>query len=477
MQSETLLIRKGVVLTGAGSAAGPADILIEAGRVAAIGPDLAAPPATRMIDAQDRLVMPGLVNAHWHSPMQLSPGTSDRMNHKVFMWENQVDTANRSQEEIYLSAVIGCLQMLKSGTTAVIDHFPEQGFGLDDVATVVKAYEDCGMRAVVALRIFDGAYSDIVPPPERMTGELRAALTAGNTLAPRPMQESLDLVRAAIEKNDRTAGRIRVFPAPSNPVRCSDALLAACQGMAESLDTGVHCHLLETRTQAELAARAYGRSMVEHMESIGAFSGRWSCAHCNWISDPEIAIMARLGAVAVLNPESNLKIGSGIPPIPKLLAAGVPCAVGTDGASTNDNLILQDAMQLVAILHRAGEPDRRRWVTVDDAIAMATTGGAKAMREGELGRLVPGARADLVLYDLSAPWWVPLNDPAQQLVFGERGGSVDTVIVDGKIVVEQGRALTIDEKAVLAAAKSILPNVRGRNAGVRTIAEAVAALE
>jgi cytosine/adenosine deaminase-related metal-dependent hydrolase len=195
------------------------------------------------------------------------------------------------------------------------------------------------------------------------------------------------------------------------------------------------------------------------------------------VSEAEIAIMGRRGAVAVFNPESNLKIGSGIPPIPALLAAGVPCAIGTDGASTNDNLILQDAMQLVAILHRAGEPDRRRWVTVDDAIGMATTGGAKAMLEPELGRIVPGAKADLVLYDLSAPWWVPLNDPAQQWVFGERGGSVDTVIVDGKVVVENGRALFIDEKAVLNAAREILPGVRKRNSGVRAIAAAVAALE
>jgi 5-methylthioadenosine/S-adenosylhomocysteine deaminase len=478
MQTEPLLIRNAAcVLTGDGTQHQSTDILIEAGRIAAVGPHLETPPAAHIIHAHDRLVTPGLVNAHWHSPMQLSPGTSDRMNHKVFMWENQVDTANRSKEEIYLSAVVGCLQMLKSGTTSVIDHFPEQGFGLDDVAIVVKAFEDCGMRAVVALRIFDGEYSDIVPPSDRITPALREALRTGNTLLPRPMQESLDLVRAAIGKFDRTAGRIRVFPAPSNPVRCSDAFLIACQEMAASLDTGVHCHLLETRTQAELATRAYGRSMLEHMEAIGAFSGRWSCAHCNWVSEAEIAIMAKHGAVAVFNPESNLKIGSGIPPIPALLAAGVTCAVGTDGASTNDNLILQDAMQLVAILHRAGEPDRRRWVTVDDAIAMATTGGAKAMLDPELGQLVPGAKADLVLYDLSAPWWVPLNDPAQQWVFGERGGSVDTVIVDGKVIVEAGRALTIDEKAVLSAAKEILPVARRRNASVRAIAEAIAALE
>jgi 5-methylthioadenosine/S-adenosylhomocysteine deaminase len=475
MQAEAILIRNAAWVLSAGP--GPTDILIEAGRIVAIGSDLAAPPAAQVIDGRDRLVTPGLVNAHWHSPMQLSAGTSDRTNHKVFMWENQVDTANRSKEEIYLSAVVGCLQMLKSGTTSVIDHFPEQGFGLDDVATVVKAFEDCGMRAVVALRIFDGEYSDIVPPPERVTPELRAALAAGNTLKPRPMQESLDLVREAIGRFDRTVGRIRVFPAPSNPVRCSDEMLVACQELAERLDTGVHCHLLETRTQAELAARAYGRSMVEHMEAIGAFSGRWSCAHCNWLSAAEIAIMGRLGAVAVFNPESNLKIGSGIPPIPALLAAGVPCAVGTDGASTNDNLILQDAMQLVAILHRAGEPDRRRWVTVDDAIAMATTGGAQAMREPELGRLAPGAKADLVLYDLSAAWWVPLNDPTQQWVFGERGGSVDTVIIDGRVVVENGSVVTIDEDAVLNAARTVLPGVRSRNSAVREIAEAVAALE
>ena len=478
MQGEPILIRNAAeVLTGAGATACPTDILVEAGRIAAIDTSIAAPPAARIIHAHDRLVTPGLVNAHWHSPMQLSHGTSDRMNHKVFMWENQVDTANRSKEEIYLSAVVGCLQMLKSGTTSVIDHFPEQGFGIDDIETVVKAFEDCGMRAVVALRIFDGEYSDIVPPPDRITPELRAALATGNTLKPRPMQESLDLVRAAIGKLDRTAGRIRIFPAPSNPVRCSDALLAACEQMAQGLDTGVHCHLLETRTQAELAQRAYGRTMVEHMETIGAFSGRWSCAHCNWVSPAEIAIMGQVGAVAVFNPESNLKIGSGIPPIPALLAAGVPCAVGTDGASTNDNLILQDALQLVAILHRAGEPDRRRWVTVDDAIAMGTTGGAKAMLEKELGTLTVGAKADLVLYDLSAPWWVPLNDPAQQWVFGERGGSVDTVIVDGKVVVENGKVLTIDEKAVLSAARSILPAVRSRNTGVSAIAKAVAALE
>jgi 5-methylthioadenosine/S-adenosylhomocysteine deaminase len=479
MHSSDLLLRNcDVALDRPGhSISGPVDILVRAGVIVEVGRNLAPGPDIEVIEAAGRLVAPGLVNAHWHSPMQLSHGTSDRTNHKVFMWENQVDTANRTPHEIYVSAVVGCLQMLKSGTTSVLDHFPEQGFTVDDVATVVRAFEDCGMRAVVALRIFDEPYSDILPPPDQRSPALLAALQSGNTLVPRPTEDSLEIVREAISRFDRHAGRIRIFPAPSNPVRCSDKLLLGCEEIARAHDTGVHCHMLETRAQAEIAERRYGTTVIEHMDRIGAYSGRWSNAHCNWVSDNEIAIMARLGAIAVLNPESNLKIGSGVPPIPKLVAAGVPCALGTDGASTNDNLVLQDAMQLAAMLHRPMEPDRRRWITVKDVMTMATAGGAKAMLEPDLGRIAPGAKADLVLYDLAESWWTPLNDPEQQFVFGERGGSVDTVVVAGRVVLKNGRSTLVDEDALLFETRDMLGQIRSRNSGVAAIAHAVAASE
>lgn len=469
---QALLLRSVEAVLGSTAATGECDILIEAGRIAAIGAKLAAPAGARIVSGRNRIAVPGLVNAHWHSPMQASVGTSDRLDHKRFMWLNQADTAGRSLEEIEISALLGIIQMIRSGTTSVVDHFPEQRFEVEEVGAAVAALERSGMRGVVALRIFDGEYTDIMPDARQATPALTAAIADHNPLVPRPMAESIGIVEEAVARFDRTAGRIRVFPAPSNPVRCSDGFLVACHELAERHDLGVHCHLLETETQRRVAQQRYGRSMVEQMRALGVLDRRWSNAHCNWVSDQDMELMAEARAVATFNPESNLKIGSGVPPIPALLRAGVTCAIGTDGASTNDNVILQEALQLATMLHRASEPDRSRWVTAEQALAIGTTGGAAAMLEPELGRLEAGQKADLVLYDLDAPTWVPLNDPLQQLVFGERGGGVRTVIIDGRVVLEEGRITGFDEAEVIREAKGLLARSRARNAGIAKIADA-----
>jgi len=473
MQHSDLILRNAAAFLDLGDETrGASDLLVKDGMIAAIGVALPAAPGSREIDCSRRLVAPGLVNAHWHSPMQSAHGTSDRLDHKRYMWLNQADTANRTADDIVTSALLGCIQMIRSGTTSVIDHFPEQGFDCDDVSAVVDALERSGMRAVVALRIFDGEYSDIMPDEEQATAPLIAAISQFNPLTPISLEASMTLVEQAIVKFDRRAGRIRIFPAPSNPIRCSDEFLIACQKLSEKYDTGIHCHLLETQRQAEIAQIRHGQTIVAHMLSLGVFDERWSCAHCNWLTETDIELMAACGAVATLNPESNLKLGSGVPPIPKLIRAGVTCAMGTDGASTNDNLVLQDAMQLCAILHRVAEPDRSCWVGAEDVIRMATLGGAAAMLEPRLGRIAVGQKADIVLYDLDEPCWVPLNDPIQQFVFGERGGSVRTVIIDGHLVMDEGRIVTFDETAVLKAASDLLTRSRSRNADIGSIAEA-----
>jgi cytosine/adenosine deaminase-related metal-dependent hydrolase len=320
--------------------------------------------------------------------------------------------------------------------------------------------------------VFDGEYSDIMPEAAQITPGLSAAIRDYNPLVPHSLAHSMALLEECISAFDHRSGRIRVFPAPSNPVRCSNAFLVACQHIAERYDTGIHCHLLETQRQATLAQAQYGRTMVSQLFSLGALDSRWSCAHCNWLTDEDISLMAKCGAVAVLNPESNLKIGSGVPRIPAFLKEGLNCAIGTDGASTNDNLVLQEALQLTALLHRTSESDLSQWVSAAQVLRMGTIGGAAAMQEPHLGRIAVGQKADLVLYDLHSSVWTPCNDPLQQFVFGERGANVRSVIIDGNLVMDEGRILSFDENAVLRNARTLLQDTRKRNGGIRMIAEA-----
>jgi cytosine/adenosine deaminase-related metal-dependent hydrolase len=467
-----LLIRGALLLPGGGDwEPRRADILVRDGRIAALGAAQPA-PGERVIEAANFLAVPGFVNAHYHSPLSILRGTADGLSHPAFMWQNQADTARRTPHEIYVSALLGAVEMLSTGTTAVIDHFPEQGFALEHVDAVARAYREVGMRAALALRIFDEAYDDIVPP-----GGLPPALAAANPLAPAPLAETMALVEAAVEAHDDPRGLLRVFPAPSNPGRCSDALLVACEELARRRALGVHTHLLETEIQTRIAQERYGTSMVRHLERLGVLSPRLSCAHTIWIDEQDIALLAERGVTVVHNPESNLKVGAGIMPLPAMRRRGLRVALGTDGASTNDNLALHEAMRLAATLHRPAERDRSRWVRAEDALDMATVNGAAALQCAEsVGRIAVGQSADLVLYDLSRPRWVPCNAPAQQLVFAESGDGVHTVLVAGRVVVERGRVAGVDLDALLAEARGMLASIRGRNRDLQDAVRAVNAL-
>jgi cytosine/adenosine deaminase-related metal-dependent hydrolase len=169
----------------------------------------------------------------------------------------------------------------------------------------------------------------------------------------------------------------------------------------------------------------------------------------------------------VHNPESNLKLGTGISPVGKMLRAGVTVALGTDGASTNDNLDMHEVMRLALMLQRPGEPDRGLWPTAAQGLAMATVSGGKVLRRPGLGTLKAGAPADLVLHDLTAPSWIPLNDPLAQIVFGASGATVDTVIVDGSVVVESGKITAFDMQPILAEVRDLVQNQRARNSGLQ----------
>lgn len=448
------------------------DILVRNGRIAARGDlkkEIEITPPTRIIEGRNRLLLPGLINAHTHSPLNILKGTGDILSHPAFMWRNQADTAARTPDEIRLSALLGCIEHLLNGTTSVIDHFPEQGFSDRDVDAVVDAYRMTGMRALIALRVFDEDYADIMPE-----GGLPSDIDADNPLAPPPLDENLSLIENAIKKHDRSEqGRIRICPAPSNPGRCSDDLLVAVTEIANRHDTALHTHLLETQIQKQLAVARHGVTMVKHLDRIGFLNHRLSCAHTIWIDDDDIELMAARGAIAVHNPESNLKIGAGIAPVSRMLKAGMTVALGTDGASTNDNLDMHEVMRFAIMLQRPFERVRANWPSVADAFTMATTAGAKAMHQDQLGTIEPGAPADFVLHDLDTPFWTPMNDPLSQLVFGGSGSTVDTVIAGGKVMVEHGRIVAFDPTPILQEARDLVRHLRGRNAALQSWARQV----
>jgi 5-methylthioadenosine/S-adenosylhomocysteine deaminase len=427
----------------------------------------------RRIDCRDRLVAPGLINAHTHSQSSTMAGFGDRLSHPAFMWLTQAHTSRRTRDEIRLSVLLTAYGMVTSGATAAIDHFPGQRFTLEDMDAVLAAWEETGLRVALGMRFFDGDFSDIFPAAP-LPADLKQRMSDVELLKPQPIADLAGLMETTMRKWHGRP-RLSVFPAPSSPDRCTDRALQLCAELAASHDTGIHTHLLETRKQAELAQARYGATIVRHLDELGVLSDRWSCAHSVWLSDHDIDLMADRGVTAVFNPESNDRIGTGRARAPDMLRRGVPLALGTDGAGANDNQVMHEAMRALAVAHRAIEPDRSRWITAADVLRMATQGGARALRQKRLGQIVPGFRADLAVYRLDSPWWVPINDVANQMVFAETGASVEIVLVDGRVVLDKGTVTTFDAGAVVAEVRAMSKALRARNADLFAVAHEVAA--
>jgi 5-methylthioadenosine/S-adenosylhomocysteine deaminase len=432
-----------------------------------------AHPGARVIDGEGKLLAPGLINAHTHSQSATLPGFGDRLSHAAFMWLTQAHTARRTPAETRLAVMLTAWSAMLSGTTALVDHFPGQRFTGEDLDAVIAAWHETGLRTAVGVRFFDAPFADIMPPPGVLPPSIAAVM--GQVAQPQALPELRELLIQAITRWHGRDGRISVFPAPSAPDRCTDAALILCAELADRYDTGIHTHLLETRTQARLAQARHGTSTVGHLVELGVLSDRWSCAHCVWLDEADRRWMSECGAVAVLNPESNARLGTGTADIPALRRAGVTLALGTDGVGANDNLSMHEAMRAAATLHRAALPGRPDWISAREALAMATSGGAAALRQPHLGVIAPGFAADLVLYRMDQPAWVPLNDPVCQMVFSETGSAVDTVIVDGKLLLSGGRPTRFDPAALAAEVREMVQRSRHRNADLFTIAQAIEA--
>lgn len=446
------LIRGGHVFDLA-SEFGVTDVLVEDGVITRVGPDLDADGA-EVLDASARIVIPGLVNAHTHSNQTIERGLCDDLPLDTWMVLASYGGAGArlSPRELYVSAMLGAIQMLRSGTTSVLDcaraDHEWMGDGLD---AITRAYVDSGMRANVAAQ-----YSDL-----DFFSSLPLDLIDGTEDLVRPPRAKPDVVLgevlAYIDRWNGTHPRITPMLGPSSLPRCSTDLFEASAETARDRGLRLQTHLLSAKSQIHVADTRYGTSTVEFLERIGCLGPWASFAHAIWLDDDEIARFAASDAVAVHNPVSNLKLGAGVAPVPDMLRAGAAVALGSDGASSNDSQNMWETVKMAALLPRAhGEPES--WPGAASVLGMCWDGGARALGV-PLGRIAPGHRADLVLLRTSEVFVAPKEQVAYQLAYGDMGNAVDTVLVDGETVVRDGKVIAVDVDAILAEAAELAARV------------------
>lgn len=438
----------------------PADLLIENERIAAIGPGLIAPDGARVIDACGKLLMPGLVNAHMHSSEMLLRGRYERMPLEIwllhaypFLMDDPIGL-----RLLFLRSQLLAIESLKAGVTTVCDDFFDPPrHDLERLTTVFRAYGEAGLRANVSAGTMNVPPLDAVPGAHQLFPEhLKALLDFGPPLEFSTYRSFCDEVFSTL--HGAYDGRLRFMLAPSAPQRCDRDFYSGCYDLAVERGVPFHTHVLETRVQAMTGLDLYGGSLIAYMADLGVLGRNTAIAHSVWVTDADMALMGAAGVSVAHNVVSNLKLGSGVAPVRRLLDAGVNVALGTDGVSSNDTASVWDLIRVAGLLHAASGPDPAQWLGAEHILRMATIDGARsAMLEAVTGSLEVGKAADLLLLDLSSLAFTPLNDIARQLVFGENGRSIDLVMVDGHVVVEAGRLTTLDEHAVLAELRELLP--------------------
>lgn len=402
-------------------------VMIEDSVISYVGEKPADVEYDRYIDARGGIVMPGLINAHTHSPMTLLRGVgndcalSEWLHDYIFPIEDKLDN-----EAVYYGTLLACAEMIKNGTTAFSDmyFFSE---------SAVKAILSCGMKANVS-RCVTGTHNGYK----------------------KRLQEARELFAVYNGAGD---GRIKIEHSVHGVYTCSREAIRAVAEAAQLDGTGIHIHLSETMKENRECYSKNGKSPTEIMRDLGVFDVRASAAHCVYLSENDMDILKQYDVSVVHNPTSNLKLASGVANIKELLDKKVNVSLGTDGAASNNTLDMFAEMKLAGLLHKGMRLDPQL-IPAETALSMATVNGAKTLgRENECGRLKNGFDADVIILDADAPALIPVNEPISCLVYGGCGGHVVTSVIKGQVVMENRELKTLDlEKikyGVLQATKRI----------------------
>lgn len=465
MQNTThdLLIIGGSVLRGVDVDSRPErlDIRIRDGVIVEMAPEITPGPTdAETLDASGKLVVPGMINAHYHSHDTLAKGMLEE--EPLEYWRLLAlppQFPPRTREEIKARTLIGAYENLRSGMTTVQDMVTLYPFDPEHLDAVVEAYEEIGLRAAVGLQYADRKGITTIPYWEEVfPAELHSSLSTA--AEPDAKIDQLSHLEDTYLKGPQRR-LVSWALGPSAPERCSPALVQRTVALAEEYDLQIFSHIYESRAmalQARIEYPQYGGSLIRRLEAEGMLGPRLNLAHSVWLLQDEIEILAATGTNVVMNPLSNFKLKSGIPPIHAIEEAGISFGLGCDNSSCSDAQNMFQAMKLFASMASISRVDPGP-NQADQAWRAATRGGAHALgRDLELGRIEVGFLADLVMLDLDDPTFVPLNSAVRQLVYTESGRAVTDVVVDGRVVIRQRKLQTMDADELLERVRELAPN-------------------
>ena len=386
----------------------------EGGRIAYIGDRLPERTAGKWIDGKNRLMVPGLINAHTHVPMTLLRGYGENLplgrwlNERIFPYEGQLDG-----QSVYLASLLGIAEMLRFGVTS----FTEMYNFCEEIA---RAVQESGIKANISrgLLCFDDS------PLEELQS----------------FKESRELYQ---NWNNTAEGRIKVDMCIHGEYTSTPKVVRAMAEYTHSLGCGMHIHLAETKKETDECVSRYGMTPTRYMEEMGVFDNPCTAAHCVWLTEEDMEILARKRVTVAHCPVSNLKLASGTAPVPTLLKKGINVALGTDGCASNNNLNLYEEVKLAAILHKgiSGDPTA---CGPEEVLRCATVNGARAQGRSDCGLIKEGYKADFAVLDISGAHWQPAHDLAGNLTYAGQGSDVVMTVVDGKILYQNGEYTTID---------------------------------
>lgn len=387
--------------------------------------------STVRIDARGQIVLPGLINTHTHAPMVLYRGLADDL--ALMDWLTRyifpAEKATVSPEFVRIGTRLAALEMIESGTTTFVDMY----YFEDDIATVTK---EAGLRAVLGQSVIQFPVADAPTP--------RDALARADAFLRKWKGDSL--ITAAV--------------APHAPYTLDDATLKAARALANQHDAPLLIHLAETRDEIGIIQKSQKTTPAKYLDSLGVWNGRSLAAHAVWLDASDMAMLRDRGVGLAHNPESNMKLASGVAAVPEWLKLGIKAGLGTDGAASNNDLDMFEAMRAAALLHKVstGNPEA---LPAREALELATRRGAEAIGLGaQIGSLEAGKRADVITVAVDAARQTPMFDPVSHLVYVSRGDDVRHTVVGGRVLMQNRRVQSLDARQVLADANAMAARVR-----------------